>query len=380
MVYLYKRMSFFTKNIFSIPETSVIGVDIGSSSLKIVQIKKKKGRAVLETYGELGLGPYNKLSVGQIVNMSPKDISLVILDLIKEAEITTLKGGMSIPLKLSLVSVIDVPSVSEAELATVIPLEARKYIPVPISEVTMDWFVIPTPRDTSLEFIESEDDAKRQIEENQKKIHVLMVAIHNQVLNSYTTIVNETKLETSFFEVEAFATARASLSGETGPVMIVDFGAASLKLYIIDNGLLVSSHTINRGGQDITFSISKGLGITFDQAEHLKRSLGKSGVADEAKILELISIHEEYAISEVKSVLTSYQKKNGKTIGKVLLTGGSSGLKGFLDLMQKNLSCEVVYSMPFSKVETPAFLQEALKTTGLTFAPAIGLALRALQD
>ncbi|MES2986251.1 MAG: pilus assembly protein PilM [Patescibacteria group bacterium] len=373
-------MSFFTKNIFSIPETSVIGIDIGSSSLKIVQIKKKKGRAVLETYGELGLGPYNKLSVGQIVNMAPKDISLVILDLIKEAEITTLKGGMAIPLKLSLVSVIDVPPVAESELATVIPLEARKYIPVPINEVTMDWFVIPSPRDTSLEFIETENDAARQIEENQKKIHVLMVAIHNQVLNSYTTIVNETKLQTSFFEVEAFATSRASLSGETTPVMIVDFGASSLKLYIIDNGLLVSSHTINRGGQDITFSISKGLGVTFDQAEHLKRSLGKSGVADESKILELISVHQEYAVSEVQSVISAFQKKFNKTIGKVLLTGGSSGLKGFLELMQKSLACEVMYSLPFAKVETPAFLQEALKTTGLTFAPAIGLALRALQD
>lgn len=373
-------MSFFTKNIFSIPETSVIGIDIGSSSLKIVQIKKKKGKAVLETYGELGLGPYNKLSVGQVVNMFPKDMALVILDLIREAEITTLKGGMSIPLKLSLVSVIDVPPVSEAELATMIPLEARKYIPVPISEVTMDWFVIPEPRDTSLEFIESEDDTKKQIEENQKRIHVLMVAIHNQVLNQYTTIVNETKLQTSFFEVEAFATARASLSGESGPVMIVDFGASSLKLYIIDNGLLVSSHIINRGGQDITFSISKGLGITFDQAEHLKRSLGKSGVADEQKITELINIHQEYVASEVQTLLSAFQKKFNKTIGKVLLTGGSSGLKGFLELMQKKLACDVEYSMPFSKVETPAFLQETLKTTGLTFAPAIGLALRALQD
>jgi type IV pilus assembly protein PilM len=373
-------MSFFTKNIFSIPETSVIGIDIGSSSLKIVQIKKKKGRAVLETYGELGLGPYNKLSVGQIVNMAPKDMALVILDLIREAGITTMKGGMSIPLKLSLISVIDVPPVSDAELVTMIPLEARKYIPVPITEVTMDWFVIPELRDTSLEFIEPENDTQKRIEENQKKTHVLMVAIHNQVLSGYTTIVNETKLETSFFEVEAFATARASLSGEKGPVMIVDFGASSLKLYIVDNGLLVSSHTITRGGQDITFSISKGLGVTFDQAEHLKRSLSKTGVVDEAKIIDLISIHEEYVISEVQTLLSAFQKKFNKTISKVLLTGGSSGLKGFLEMVQQRLGCDVEYSLPFSKVETPAFLQDTLKVTGLTFAPAIGLALRALQD
>ncbi len=373
-------MSFFTKNIFSIPEQSVIGVDIGSSSLKIVQIKKRKGRAVLETYGELGLGPYNKLSVGQIVNMTPKEIALVIQDLIKEAEITTLKGGMSIPLKLSLISLIDVPTVTESELATMIPLEARKYIPVPINEVTMDWFVIPTPRDTSLEFIQSDDDAKRQIEESQKRTHVLMVAIHNQVLSNYTSIVNETKLQTNFFEVEAFAAARACLAGETGPVMIIDFGASGIKIYIIDNGLLISSHTINRGGQDITFSISKGLGVTFDHAEHLKRSLGKGNVADEQEIMELIAIHEDYAVSEIKTVMTAFQKKFNKTLTKVLLAGGGSNLKGFLELMQKSFDCPVEYSLPFSKVETPVFLQETLRSTGLTFAPAIGLALRALQE
>ena len=373
-------MSFFTKSIFSAAETSVIGIDIGSSSLKIVQVKKKKGKAVLETYGEIGLGPYNKLATGQIVNMSPQETSVVIQDLMKEAEITSIKGGMSIPLKLSLVSVIEIPPVAESELATVIPLEARKYIPVPVSEVTMDWFVIPTPRDTSLEFVESDDDGKRQKEEQNKKLDVLMVAIHNQVLNNYTTIVRETKLQTSFFEVEAFATARACLTGENAPVLIIDFGASSIKLYVIDNGLLVSSHILNRGGQDITFSISKGLGVTFDHAEHLKRSLGKGVVAEEAKVMELIAIHQEYALSEIATVISQFQQKFNKTIQKILLTGGGANLFGFLDGAKKTFACEVALASPFAKLETPVFLQETLITAGTAFAPAIGLALRALQD
>ncbi len=373
-------MSFFTKNIFSAPETSVIGIDIGSSSLKIVQVKKKKGRAVLETYGEIALGPYSKLATGQVVNMSTSEMTQVILDLIKEAEITTRKGGMSIPLKLSLVSVIEIPTVAESELSTVIPIEARKYIPVPIGEVTMDWFVIPTPRDTTLEFVESDDDTKRQQVEASKKMQVLMVAIHNQVLNNYTTIVREAKLETSFFEVEAFATARACLTGENAPTMIIDFGASAIKIYVIDNGLLVSSHIINRGGQDITFSISKGLGVTFDHAEHLKRTLGKGTVTDEQKIIELIAVHQEYAVSEISTVVMQYQRKFNKTIQKILLTGGGSNLSGFMDLAKKTFACEVELATPFAKLETPVFLQQTLEATGTAFSPAIGLALRALQD
>ncbi len=372
-------MSFFTKNIFSAPETSVIGIDIGSSSLKIVQVKKKKGKAVLETYGEIGLGPYSKLATGQVVNMTTSEICNVIKDLIKEAEITTMKGGMAIPLKLSLVSVIEIPTVAESELATVIPLEARKYIPVPISEVTMDWFVIPTPRDTSLEFVESDSDFKKQQEEKSKKIQVLLVAIHNQVLNNYTTIVQETALQTSFFEVEAFATARACLSGENAPVMIIDLGASSTKSYIVDNGILVSSHILTRGGQDITFSISKGLGVTFDQAEHLKRSLGKGNVTDQDKIIELMSIHQEYIISEVSTMINQFQKRFGKTVQKILLTGGGANLYGFMDIAKKTFACEVSLAAPFAKLETPVFLQESLLASGTAFAAAIGLALRALQ-
>lgn len=372
-------MSFFTKNIFQAPETSVIGIDIGSSSLKIVQVKKKKGKAVLETYGEIALGPYSKLATGQVVNMTTSDISGVIKDLIKEAEITTVKGGMSIPLKLSLVSVIEIPAVAESELATVIPLEARKYIPVPISEVTMDWFVIPTPRDTSLEFVESDDDVQKQKTEQLKKLQVLLVAIHNQVLNNYTTIVKDTSLQTSFFEVEAFATARACLSGENAPAMIIDLGASSTKTYIVDNGILVSSHILTRGGQDITFSISKGLGVTFDQAEHLKRTLGKGTITDEKNILELISIHQEYIISEISTVLNQFQRKFNKTVQKIFLTGGGANLHGFEDIVRKTFACEVSLAAPFAKLETPVFLQETLMSTGTAFAPAIGLALRALQ-
>ncbi len=373
-------MSFFSSKLFSQPDNSVIGIDIGSSSLKIVQVKKERGRAVLQTYGELGLGPYSKLSIGQIAALNPEQYASIILDLLKEANISSTKGGLAIPLKLSLINVIDIPKVEERDQRNVIELEARKYIPVSISEVTLDYSIIPQLEDSSLEFIEPDDDAKAQEEELKKRQKVLLVAIHNQVLNNYSKIVQDSKLNIQFFEVEAFATARACLGGERAPVMIVDMGASSVKIYIIDNGILLSSHTINRGGQEMTFSISKGLGVPFDHAEHLKRSLGKTNIAEEEKIRELVNMHEEYILSELKTVLTVFQKNKNETISKIILTGGASLLDGFADKIQKNFSCELEISNPFSKLEAPVSLQETLKVTGATFATAIGLALRALQD
>jgi len=128
-------------------ETSVLGVDIGSSAIKIVQIKKKHGQAVLETYGELALGPYGGHGIGQAVVLPTEKIAEAVSDLLKEKEvnITTRKCGLSIPFTSSLMSLVEMPKVSDKQLGVMIPIEARKYIPVPISEVMLDWSVIPKP-------------------------------------------------------------------------------------------------------------------------------------------------------------------------------------------------------------------------------------------
>ena len=126
-------------NLFKKTESSAIGVDIGPSSIKIVQLKKQGGKAVLETYGALSLGPYAGIEVGRATRLPPQKIAEAITDLIREANITTKQSGMSIPMSSSLVTVIQVPNVDQKELAQMIPIEARKYIPISISEVTLDW-------------------------------------------------------------------------------------------------------------------------------------------------------------------------------------------------------------------------------------------------
>ena len=122
---------------------SAVGIDIGSSFIKIVQLKKKGGRAILETYGELALGPYAGLVTGQITNLSGDKLAEALSDILKEAHVSTKSSAISIPFSASLISLIELPKASENQLDTVIPLEARKYIPVPISEVSLDWWIVP---------------------------------------------------------------------------------------------------------------------------------------------------------------------------------------------------------------------------------------------
>jgi type IV pilus assembly protein PilM len=261
----------------------------------------------------------------------------------------------------------------------------RKYIPVPVSEVVIDWSVIPKSD------VNTEDSAEYMLPANPPasssdtksppvlgKVDVLVVAIHNSTIARYKEIVTKSGLEDGFFEIEIFSTMRAVLDESLRPVMIIDMGAASTKLYVIERSIIRTSHTINRGSQDISAVISKSMGLPLEQAEVMKRREGMMG--DDQNLKDLISLVLDGIFAEVNSALLSFEKKYHKTISKVVLVGGGSALKGLSDYAQNNFKTDVVIADPFSKVTAPAFLEKILKATGPEFAVAIGLALRKLSE
>jgi type IV pilus assembly protein PilM len=380
MIYFYNNMSFLS-NIFKPEDESVVGVDIGSSAIKLIQIKKKNSQAVLETYGELALGPYGGGAIGQAVVLPPEKIAQALMDLMKEKEVnvTTKRCGVSIPFASSLMTVVEMPHVSAKQLEVMVPLEARKYIPVPISEVMLDWSIIPKNE------VNQETDNKLPTTDdkipetgNIPKVDVLVVAIHKDTIAKYETIVRQAGLEASFFEIEIFSTMRSVLDQALTPVMIMDIGAASTKLYIVERGVIKSSHTINRGSQDITLTISKSMSVSVEQAEVMKRQAGASG--EDKQLRDIIALTLDYIFEEANRTLLSFEKKYNKTVSRVILVGGGSALKGRGELAKNNFKTEAVAGDPFSKVAAPAFLEKVLKETGPEFAVAIGVALRKLAE
>ena len=381
-------MSFFG-NLFSKgSEPRALGIDIGSSAIKVVQIKKKNGQAVLETYGELALGPYAGLTVGQAVQLPPEKLAAALSDLMKEKEvnITTKKCGLSIPFASSLMSVIEIPEVNSKELETMVPIEARKYIPVPISEVMLDWSVIPKSEVKTEEGQEVDhqpsamglDVLAQPASTGISKIDVLIVAIHKETIARYQQIVSQAGLDASFFEIEIFSTMRSVLDEGLRPVMILDIGAASTKLYIVERGVIRNSHTINRGSQDITSNIARSLSITPEQAEVIKRESGVLG--PDKNVTDITKLVLDYIFSEANTSLLSFEKKYNKSVSKVILVGGGAALKGLSDLAKTNFKTQVEAALPFNKLSAPAFLENILRETGPEFAVAIGLALRRLAE
>jgi len=376
------KMSNLLKNLFSNfskigggGEDSAIGIDIGSSAIKVVEIKRKGGKAVLETYGAIALGPYADLEAGRVTNLPIEKVVLALKEVLKQSDVTGTSLALSIPIQSSLIFTIELPAqIKEAEIAAIIPTEARKYIPVPITEVSIDYFILPK-KEASFEEMNSTDLSVSGGE----KVNVLVVATQNDAVARYRSIVSECNLSASFLEIEIFSSIRANFEHELSPVLLVDFGASSTKLSIVEFGMIKSYHTIDRGGADISNSISKSLSVPFAEAEKMKKEFGLFGNPAEKSLADIIKVHIDYIFSETNNVLLGYEKKDNQTISKVIFTGGGSLLKGLQEVAVNNFRAQIEIGHPFSKVEAPAFLDKVLLTMGPEFAVALGLALRKLQ-
>ncbi|MDE2071272.1 MAG: type IV pilus assembly protein PilM [Patescibacteria group bacterium] len=353
--------------LFATESKSVIGVDIGSSTIKVVQLRREKGRVVLETYGAIALGPYAGVEIGRATALGADKLSEALKDVIREANVTTGDAAISIPYASSLVTIIKLPASTQKQLATVVPIEARKYIPVPINEVVLDWFVISD---------KPKDD----------KIDVLLVAIHNDTIAKFKSIAADAQLAISFFEIEVFSAVRAALDHGLAPVAVADMGAGTTKFYIVERGLIRESHIINSGSQDLTLAASRALSISVLQAEERKRTWGLAGsaaVGAPPAALELkrsLELSLSPLASELARTISSYEQKLNQPLSALVLTGGGASLKGLKEYLQGKIQNDIRLADPFGKTSAPAFLESVLKDAGPEFAVAVGLALRRLQE
>lgn len=358
-------------------DQSIVGIDIGTSSIKAVQVRMKNGRAILETYGSIALGPYDNKEPGMVTNLPTEKIIQAIGDVLRESGITASNAAISITSTASLIFIVELPaSVSEKEFPTAVPIEARKQIPVPISEVSLDWWAIPKRQDAFEDPAiqeEGEHAAERQ------NTQVLIVSILNDAIERYKIIGSGIGKTLAPFESEVFSSVRANSNRELGAVMVLDVGASKTKVTIVEYGVVKGFHIINRGSHDISASIATSLNVSFAKAEEIKKEFGLVGNAPDASVSDIIRLSLDFIFSEAKTAMLEYERTNKKLVTKIILSGGGVLLKGFHEASKKHFSSEIVFGEPFAKTDSPAFLANILKTIGPEFSIAIGVALRDLR-
>lgn len=357
-------------------EDVAVGIDIGTSSIKVVALRRENGRAVLETYGALALGQYGENGIiGQVVNLDAEILAKALKDVLKETNITSTNVVLGIPSASCIIFIIQLPAeVEERDLPTVIPSEAKKFIPVPLSDVSLDWYVIPRREDSGSE--------ARVLSESggEAKMSILVVATLNETLVKYTQVLQKTQLPMESLEIEAFSNIRSVMTRELFPVLIVDIGASKTKLTIVEHGIIETFRLVNHASQDMTLAISHALEMPFDKAEAVKKDNGLIATPEHPRVPDLIKTHLATIFQEVNATMLAYEKRYNKNIGKIFFTGGGAMTRGLLEYAAPQFSAEVTLADPFAKIESPVFLKGVLKVTGPEFSTALGLAMKKLSQ
>ncbi|MEK7118711.1 MAG: pilus assembly protein PilM [Patescibacteria group bacterium] len=350
---------------------SFVGVDIGGAFIKVAELGQKDGKIELKTYGEIALGPLSGLEVGQATNLPVGKLAMAMIDLFREAKVISRDIIFSIPLTSTLLTTIEMPDLGEKKLKEMVPIEARKYIPTSISEVSISHWVLPHIARTYI-------DPDKEVDGNSAppKVDVLLAIVYNDVLAKYNEIAEKLGATSVSFEIEIFSTIRSTIGRDTFLTMLLDIGAANTKIALVEDGVVRSSHLISAGSQDVTVALSHAKGIPILKAEEIKREFGLPGNPADPAIAEITRLAADRIFAEADRILAQYQRDRRVAVAGVILSGGGSLMKGSIELAKKSFETNVILGDPFSRVEAPAVLLPLLKEAGPEFAVAIGLALR----
>lgn len=335
---------------------TVLGVDLGTSGIKIVEISRGgAGRFELKNYGILDFIPKDK-------NDTPKlDDKLLIhglKELLAKIKFSTKDAVASISSFLSFATVIEMPYLSEKDLKKAIPFEARKYIPVPLNQVILDWSIINVKQAG-----------------DHPNVEVFLAAVPKNETERYKDIFAAVGLSLKGLELENIALSRAFISDEdhSFPLAIVNLGGRSSSIVIIDGGFERVSRNYEIGGFQLSKALTEELKIDFEKAEGMKKTEGlKSGSSAFSAMAPLVDL----IVLETKKVISNYEENEKVKINKIILAGGQANMPGLKDYFIEKLGKEAIIGDPFKKVSYNKSLEPVLKTLSSSLSIALGLAMR----
>lgn len=356
-------------NIFRRGPKEFLGIDIGTSSIKIVEMGKKGKTLELENYGEVKTPfikkrPFRTFEKNTLL-LSDRETAEAIQSINLEAGIRTKEANFSIPDFCSFFTTIELPLMSKEEISQAVRYTVRPYIPLPLTEITLDWLIT-------------------EGEISKTPLKILVVAIPNNTINQYKTIARLSNLTLRFLEPEVFALVRSSVKDKKKIIGLIDIGARSTTCSIVEKGVLKKSHSFNIGGNDLTENIAKSLNIGYNKAEEMKRKYGlsfeKEKQEGDPRNVRRISIPlVDSILEEVKRIFRNFYREEGKEVEKIILAGGMVLLPGLKEYFLAELKKEVIITEPFSNILYPAILKQTLAKLGLSYAISVGLAFKAFE-
>jgi type IV pilus assembly protein PilM len=348
---------FFSKN------KDIVGIDIGSSSVKLVQLKEQKGTYCLQNVGILPLPPE---AIVDNTLMDSSSIVEVIKNLLKSLNITVKDAACSVSGNSVIIRKISLPVMPAEELEDQIHWEAEQYIPFDINDVNIDFQILMSD------------------EQDLTKMDVLLVASKKDIINDYLAVFNETGIKLSVVDVDSFAIQNAfELNYDVDPAdvsALINIGASIMNLNIVKGGISLFTRDVQMGGNLYTEEIQKQFGVSSEDAERIKIT-GDS--PDQTRFSDTISRINETLAMEMRRSLDFYNTTAGEgKINDVYISGGGAKTTMLVEAVQQRLGLPVEIMDPFRKIEfnEKEFDPEYLKEIGPLVTVAVGLATRRFGD
>ena len=347
---------------------AIVGVDIGSSAVKAVELLRMGDSYRLQRFGYSPLPPE---AIVQGSFMNAPAISNAIREACSQAGIKATDVATSVSGHSVIVKRISLPAQTPEELEETIRWEAEQYIPFDINEVNLDHQLL------------GESSADGQMD-------VLLVAVKKELIDDYLSVVSDAGMNLAIMDVDAFALGNAYEHSydpdPDGAVALVDIGASVININVMNGSHPVFTRDITSGGNQYTEEIQKTLSISFEEAEQIKVGSGSDEASKDVvpqEVQDSIREVSETLLGEIQRSLDFYRATTSNTaIQKVLLSGGGAQVPGLDRLFQERIEIPFEFADPFVKIDCSGTGGDAARLRDLTpaLAVAVGLGMRRISE
>jgi type IV pilus assembly protein PilM len=356
---------------FSIPgfgKKSLVGLDIGSSSIKAVEIALK-GKDKGFELRNLGIAPMPSEAIVQGAFLNSSAIVEAIQEAIQSGRIKSKDVAAAVAGHSVIVKKVSLPAMAREELEGQIQWEAEQYIPFDVNEVNLDFQILETS-------------------EGEGQMDVLLVAAKKDLIDDYVQVITEAGLNPVAIDIASFAVENAyEINYEPeaeGVIALVNIGAQVVNINVVQAGVPAFTRDITTGGNQYTEEIQKSLSISFDEAERLKLGGDSSEQSQDVvpqEVEHAIRSVTDTVVGEISRSLDFFTATAAESrIGKVLLCGGGAKVAGFVNSFKERTGFEVEVLNPLSRMlPSKGFDAEYLEDLGSSLGVGIGLATRRIE-
>lgn len=349
---------------------SYLGVDIGTTSIKIVEVEgtsagpRITNYAILESHSSLSRA--NTVFQTSTLKLFDKEVGEFLKAALKKMRPRTTEAVASLPGFAAFVTVLNFPAMSDEDIQKTMSFHAKQYIPLPLSEVAIDWMRVGEYKD----------------EKGFRYEQIFLISVPQEQIRKYQAIFKEAGLVLRDLEIEGLSLTRALIGADTPPTCIIDIGSRATFIGITSEGQLKFAAQSDYAGASLTQALSESLNINPLRAEELKRERGISGTGPNRELSTIMVPFVDVILNEVRRVQYNYatQFPTAPKIEQIILSGGGANLLGIEKYVSEQMGVPAAKANPFARFQRPDSLELLAGELNPLMSVSLGLTLRKFQE